>query len=382
MKKKVERVLPLNPELEKSVLFAMMQGELAPKAVQPDELSKLGRLIQKSIVTLQSDKQGKPLKPKAVLGTAVELYQADKTECLDFLEQLAEYSVPDIQGILQVLQRKRIISSLVSEAADQTASGDYSLIELKALLNSQTQVKNTLTPLLDEMDGEDGPPEGIPIPCLPRLTQTVGGLYGLWLIQGEPAAGKSTLALQIAMSVGRRRPVLYYDFEQGKKVMRWHVREALEGDKEKITEATRQLYVRNSITTLEYDLAMIGKPCLVVVDSIQKVSSAIQYRTQSLGAWVHKLEALKKNDHHVILVSEKKRGTYGEAALDGGKETGELEYAADTAFDLLLPDEQDGSRVAVHITKNRHYKKKGFLCDYIRKNSWWFVEDGPRSSVD
>lgn len=374
-----ERVLPLNPELEKAVLFAMMQGDLQPKSVTPDELSKLGRLIQKSIVALS---KGQPIKPNAVIATAVELYHADKTECREFVGSLPDCAVPDIQSILQILQRKRVISSIVSEAADQVASGDYSLIQLKSLLESQQQVKNTLVPLLDEMDGDDGPPEGIPIPCLPRLTQTVGGLYGMWLIQGEPAAGKSTLALQVAMSVGRRRPVLYYDFEQGKKVIKWHVREALEANEEKIKEATHQLYVRNNITSLEYDLAMIGKPCLVVVDSIQKVSSAIQYRTQSLGAWVHKLEALKKQDHHVILVSEKRRGTYGEAALDGGKETGELEYAADTAFDLLLPDEEDGSRVAVHITKNRHYKKKGFLCDYFRKNSWWFVEDGPRSSVD
>ena len=379
MKKEFERILPLNPELEKAVLYALSTGRLDPKTVRPEELSKLGRIIHKTISKLST---GTPLKEKAILAAATELYHADKHECKEYLKEIADSEIPEIQGILQTLSRKRIINQLVNEASDQVATGEYSLLAIKSILDKQPSGRSTLTPLSEEMGEDNAPPEGIPLPCLPRLTQTTGGVYGVWLIQGEPAAGKSTLALQIAMSVGRRRPVLYYDFEQGKGVMRWHINEALEGDKKKIHEATHQLYIRHSISTLEADLDMIGKPSLVVVDSIQKVSSAVMYRTQSIGSWVHKLEALKQYGHHVILVSEKRRGTYGEAALDGGNETGELEYAADTAFDLLLPNEEDGSRTSIHITKNRHHKKKGYLGDYERVNSWWFKELGQRKEID
>jgi hypothetical protein len=227
------------------------------------------------------------------------------------------------------------------------------------------------------------PPEGLPIPCLTQVTEATGGLFGVWLIGGEPAAGKSTLALQISLSVGRRRPVLYYDFEQGSSVIKWHVHKALGGDKHKIEEATRQLYIRHSMASLESDLDMLDCPCLVVVDSVQKVASSVTYRRESLEQWVHKLEALKKYGHHIILVSEKNRGTYGNASLQGYKETGELEYAADTAFDMLKPDEEDGSRTDLHITKNRHYPKRGFITTLKRQNSWWFVEEGSqRRAID
>lgn len=375
-KKEYERVLPLNPDLERAVLFAMANGKLDSKSVRPDELSKLGRILHKTISSLYKDK---PLKFSTIQTSAVELYHADKKECKDYLGEIQQSEIPEIQGILQVLARKRTINAIVNEAADQVANGEYSLLTLRSLLDKETMHRTKLVPLSEAMGERSGPPEGVPIPCLPRLTQTVGGLYGVWLIQGEPAAGKSTLALQVAMSVGRRRPVLYYDFEQGSDVIRWHVEEALEGDKDKIHEATHQMYIRHSIATLESDLDSIGAPSLVVVDSIQKIASSVTYRRESLDAWVHKLEGLKKYGHHIIMVSEKRRGTYGEAALDGGKETGELEYTADTAFDLLLPDEQDGSRVAFHITKNRHHKKKGYLGDYERVNSWWFRESGQRT---
>jgi hypothetical protein len=60
-----------------------------------------------------------------------------------------------------------------------------------------------------------------------------------------------------------------------------------------------------------------------------------------------------------------------------------LEYAADTAFDMLKPVEEDGSKTDLYITKNRHYPKRGFITTLARQNSWWFVEEGTsRREVD
>lgn len=375
-----ERVLPLNPDLEKAALHAVMHGRLDPKCIKADELSKVAKPIYKTLVKLYS---GNVVPTRTVLATATEIYHADPTETKQYLKEVDGSDTPEIQGILQTLSHKRIINQIVNEASDQVASGEYSLLALRSLLDQHGTARQKLTPLLDKIGKEKaGPPQGVPVPCLPRLTQTVGGVYGMWLIQGEPAAGKSTLALQVAMSVGRRRPVLYYDFEQGESVIQWHIEEALEGDEGKIEEATKQLYVRYNLSTIEQDIASVEQPCLIVVDSIQSVSSSVMHRRESIDSWIHKLHALKQYGHHVILVSEKRRGTYGQPALDGGKESGELEYKADTAFDLLLEDEQDGSRVQFHITKNRHYKKKGLLGIYERVNSWWFREVGQRTGVD
>ena len=370
--KSFERVLPLNIELEKAVLYAVMHGKMDLKNVNKLELSKLGQIIYATLLGLSVDSKG--VKTKTVYLAATEVHNADAPLIRDYLKEIDHAEIPEIQSIHGALARKRVITSLVNEATDQVASGEYSLLALKGLLDAQTHTRNTLVPLCEEMDGEVKPPEGMPIPCLPRITQATGGLFGVWLIGGEPAAGKSTLALQISLSIGRRRPVLYYDFEQGTSVIKWHIQKALDHDADKIAEATHQLYIRHTVSSLEADLDMINKPCLVVVDSIQKIASSVTYRRESLEQWVHKLEALKKYGHHVILVSEKKRGTYGTASLDGYKETGELEYSADTAFDLLKPNEEDGSVVDLHITKNRHYAKRGFITALTRQNAWWFLE--------
>jgi AAA domain-containing protein len=383
--KKFERVLPLNIDLEKALLYAVIHGEMSLKNVNPQELSKLGKTVYTALAGLVKDGSlnGDGIHARTVWLAATEVHDAGP-EVKDYIKEIENGEIPEIQSIHGALARKRIISSLVNEASDQVASGDYSILALKGLIDEHTHKRNTLVALQHEMGKDVSPPKGIPIPCLSKVTEATGGLFGVWLIGGEPAAGKSTLALQIALSVGRRRPVLYYDFEQGTSVIKWHVHKALEGDRDKIDEATKQLYIRTSVGSMEADLDMLSEPCLVVVDSIQKIASSVTYRRESLEQWVHKLEALKKYGHHVILVSEKNRGSYGGASLQGYKETGELEYAADTAFDMIKPDEEDGSRTDLHITKNRHYPKRGYVTTLKRRNSWWFDEEGTsnRREVD
>lgn len=386
MKQKFERVMPINIDLEKAVLYAVMHGEMDLKNVNKDELSKLGKVVYTALTGLVKDGSlnGDGVHAKTVWLAATEVHDADAGELKAFIKEIEDGEIPEIQAIHGALARKRIISSLVNEASDQVASGDYSLLALKGLIDAHTHTRNTLSPLSSEMGKDIKPPTGIPLPCLSRVTEATGGVFGVWLIGGEPAAGKSTLALQLSLSIGRRRPVLYYDFEQGSSVIKWHVHKALGGDKEKIADATHQLYIRHSVGSMESDLDMLGEPCLVVVDSIQKIASSVTYRRESLEQWVHKLEALKKYGHHIIMVSEKNRGAYGNASLQGYKETGELEYAADTAFDMIKPDEEDSSRSDLFITKNRHYPKRGYVVTLKRRNSWWFDEEGTsnRREVD
>lgn len=369
-RKKGDPVLPLGPVLESAVVGALISGKLSLKSVQRMELSKPGQAIYKIL----HDNDGKPLGLKTIKVACTEVHGIDKVELKEYLDGLLMDS--DIASTLQTLRRKRVVNNLVNEATTQIASGDYSLMPLRAILDSHKADIKPLTPLADETE-EPAPPKGLAIRSLPRLTEKSGGLFGVWLIGGGPGVGKSTLTLQIALSIAKRyKPVLHYDFELGRGVVRYHIHQALGEDQRAIKEATKQYYLRTSIGTLEADLEFIGKPCVVVVDSFQKIESSVTYRRESLDTWVHRLEALKRKDHDVILVSEKSRGNYKEPNLQGYKETGELEYAADLALDLVLPDEQDAGRVDVHITKNRHYKKKGLVCQLERVNSWWFKQVG------
>lgn len=364
--------LPLNAELEKAVLCALIDNEVQLSKVHPDELSKEGVFVYKAVKELTKDKSKTTF--KAVYLHATEVLGADPEDFRTYLKEVEKGEVPNVDSILDVLARKTIMNDIVNEATAQIADGSYSLLAMKGIVEQHVSDKNTLKPLSEEME-DVTPPQGIKLPGLESFNREVGGLFGMWVISGMPAAGKSTLSLMIALlTAAQHRPVLYYDFEQGKSVMRWHAFKALKGDKKAVIEHTKRLYVRHNISLLERDLEMLDEPCLVVVDSIQKVASGITYRRESLETWVHKLEGLKQFGHHVILVSEKNRAHYDEASMSGYKETGEIEYAADAAFDLLLPDQNNSSVVDVHVVKNRHYKFHGHLTTLNRVNSFWFKD--------
>ena len=176
-----ERVLPLNLELEKAVLYAVMHGKMDIKNVNRLELSKLGQCIYGAIAGLGTGGT-QAIKPKTVYLAATEVHNADGPEIKAYLKEIEQGEIPEIQAIHGALARKKVITTLVNEATDQVASGEYSLLALKGLLDAQTHSRNTLIPLCEEMDGEVKPPEGMPIPCLPRITQATGGLFGVWLI--------------------------------------------------------------------------------------------------------------------------------------------------------------------------------------------------------
>lgn len=363
--------LPLNHELELAVLNGIIHGDVQIDKVHLEELSAEGVSVYKAIKEFDSKKE---ITYKAIFFHATEVLGADPTETRAFLKAVEKAGVPQIETVLDLLSRKTIINDLVNEASTQISEGGYSLLALKGLLSQHASDKNTLSPLSDDMEDVE-PPTGLHLPGLDSLNKEVGGLFGLWVISGMPGAGKSTLALMIALLVSAlHRPVLYYDFELGKSVIRWHAHTALKGNKKKITEATSRLYIRHNVSMIERDLEMIGEPCLVVVDSIQKVAKGLTYRRESLESWVHKLEALKQFGHHVLLVSEKNRSSYGEPTMSGFKESGEIEYAADTALDLILPDSENSSVVDVHVVKNRHYRFHGHLTTIDRINSYWFKD--------
>lgn len=363
--------LPLNPDLELAVLCGIIDGDVQLEKVHPDELSKEGKYVYKAIKEFDKTKT---ITFKAIFFHATEVLGADPAEFRSFLKSVEKAGVPQIETVLDLLARKTIINDLVNEASTQIADGGYSLLALKGLLAQHASDKNTLVPLSDDMHDVE-PPEGLELPGLQSFNKDVGGLFGLWVISGMPAAGKSTLALMIGLLTSALYcPVLYYDFEQGKSVIRWHAHKALKGDAKKIKKATSRLYIRHNIGMLERDLEMVKEPCLVIVDSIQKVAKGLTYRRESLESWVHKLEGLKQFGHHVLLISEKNRAHYEEASMSGYKETGEIEYAADAAFDLLLPNPDNSSIVDVHVVKNRHHKFHGHLTTLDRINSFWFSD--------
>jgi hypothetical protein len=115
-----------------------------------------------------------------------------------------------------------------------------------------------------------------------------------------------------------------------------------------------------------------------VVDSFQSIPTKALSRRQDLDGWLGRFEALKKEGHSILLVSEINRSMYGKASNKGFKETGELEYKSDLAIDMIgNPDTPE-----IHIVKNRHGNKKGLICQLLRKNELWFEEIADGGTTD
>lgn len=364
-----ERVLPLGPVLESAVMGALISGKLSLKSVKAMELSKIGQAFYKVM-----REHGEQVSLKTLKIAATEVHGIEKDELKEYIDGLVLDS--DIASTLQTLRRKRVVNSLVNEATQQIASGEYSLLPMRSILDAHHEERQKLVAASEDMEHVT-PPQGLAIKALPRIYAATPGIYGTWVIGGEPKAGKSTLTLQIALAVAKNeRPVLYYDFELGAGVLKYHIDEALQGNKELIKRATSRLYIRSSIHTLESDLDAIREPCLVVVDSIQSVPASVAHRRESIESWVHKLDSLKQHGHHVIMVSEINRSHYGDPSGSAFKESGEIEYKADLACCLILPDPNNSSVVDFHILYNRHKKKRGLVAQLERVNSWWFKERG------
>ena len=365
------KVFPLSKELEQEILAALISGVASSDAVTAEELSAQGKAVFRAVALLREQTPAGPLAPRAVLLAATDVLGASRSEIGAYLSGLAPVESSWAPEIIQRVRDKQTLVELINAAGKQLQEGTLDLGILGGFL--QRESAGPLESVSDRIAGGlPDPPQGHPLVSLPRLTHETGGLYGLWVIGGMPKVGKSTLAWQIALDVGQTLPVLFYDYENGFAVLMNRTATIYRGDHEALAQATTRIYHADSIRSLDRDLAVVGSPALVVVDSIQKLPSSIEHKRQGLDRWMHRFEALKKRGISVLLVSELGRAFYGSDAYIGGyKETGEIEYTADTGIQLI--GDRDGI-AELHVVANRHRRFRGFLTNLVRKRDWLWKE--------
>ena len=362
------KLMALSQDLELAILAGMLKRTVPLDAVEPEEVSKLGRGVLGALRALD-----KPTSADILLH-AVEVQGAGKDQLAAYLRavELAGAGV-EATEILRKVRDKQVLVDLINEAGEQLHKGTLDLGLLTGLFSKEAGASIDLQSIAEVVkDGLPPKPQGLPLASLRLLTEASGGILGMWVVGGEPGVGKSTLAWQIALDAATRMPVLVYDFENGFPVMMDHTREIYNGDLGSIRAATERVYYRDSIRGLDADLARVPAPALIVVDSIQKLPGSVEFRRSSLDRWIHRLEYLKKRGYSLLVVSEIGRASYGHDAYIGAyKETGEIEYSADFALQLL---DGSGGQVEAHIVKNRHRPKRGLAVMLQRKRAWLFNE--------
>jgi replicative DNA helicase len=228
-----------------------------------------------------------------------------------------------------------------------------------------------------------------------RLDTLLGGLQpGVHLLAAEPGQGKTTFTLQIAAQIAASgTPVLFVSFEEPVARLALKVicaRTGLEakpysdgyGDLALFQQAVREQGPRLELLHFIEGAAKLTTPmvrakalqvmakcratrCLVVVDYLQIWAASkrdfTDYRHTVSGLVSELRELSLRLDSPVLVISSQNRSGQGEARLTSLKESGDLEYSADTA--LFLVDA--GSRRAVPparavdmmVEKNRYGDK-------------------------
>lgn len=296
----------------------------------------------------------------------------------EILDATAVVDRPRVYQALSRLRRRAALVHAMQTITEQLERGVYDPGAVAAAVTRHA-LPDPPVPLAQKLaSGDIRPPRGLSV-GFPSIQSATGGLIGLWVIGGETGVGKSTFALQVACTIARRYPVLYYDAENGEEVLAHHLQVAHRGTSD--WSFTDRLYIRSSVATLETDVRLFPPPALLVVDSVQKFGYELggkSYR-EAINALIRRVELLKRSGYSVILVSEIARASYGQVSNAGYAETRELEFSADLAAQLVLTD--DGA-VEFHITKNRHRPHRGFVVGLTRDTDWSFQEDQVESFED
>jgi predicted ATP-dependent serine protease len=232
---------------------------------------------------------------------------------------------------------------------------------------------------------------------IPGLDRYLGGLPGLTVIQGEPGSNKSTLCLQIASSLARKgHPVFMIDCENGKNRLRFRLisqlnqlgqPEVFGGTDEEEQQWEAQLnvlpmFVENQLEMTDSEQTKSGiidilrqlhgkykKPVLFIADSLQALPPFNDDARLNIEAWIKFMDSIKviaDGIVHVIVTSEKRRGTYDAAFKDGGKGSGTIEYKAETVLDLRKDPEKNC--IILACTKNRD-GEENFILELHKKKS-------------
>lgn len=371
---KKRKLLKLSEDLEKAILYGIIQGAADPDVVAPEELGKNGRVVLASIVSFQEGGAKPPHSYESLLLMGSEALGAPKESLKSFLREIAaENAGTDAETVLRRVRDKQLVVDLLNEAAAQLQKGSVDVGLLASTLETSAKDTALLQAVAEAVkDGLPLPPEGLQLASLPNLNIATGGLIGMWAIAGEPGVGKSTMAAQIAIDVGRHTPVIWYDFENGFSVLMDRMRGIFKGDLEKIRAASSKLFIRDGIRSLDADLRTVGSPALIIIDSVQSLPTYGDQRRIGLDRWIHRLDQLKKRGFSILLISEVSRSQYNQDPYIGAfKETGDIEYKADAGIQMIPAH---GDDVELHIVKNRHRKHKGLACYLTRKNDWWFKE--------
>jgi len=312
-------------------------------------------------------------------------------------------------------EEEKVAADLIADAEDDLSKVQQAIKEMRSgrvvlttdLFSEVLQDMENRKKMVEKLGASAvGLPTGIK-----KLDELLGGLQtGIHLLAAEPGQGKTTLTLQVASNISSKGyPVLFVSFEESLPRLTLKLicqKAGLEmkaftdgfGDidiLEKavynyghefsslfLVEGTSRLTVSQiKAKALQTMVRRNKNKCLIIVDYLQRWAACSNSRwdfRHVVSGLVSELRELAfRLDSPVLIISSQNRPGQGKANLTSLKESGDLEYSADTA--LFLTGDRDNEAipparaVKLSVEKNR-YGDKGAINLVFRPDRGVFRE--------
>lgn len=247
-----------------------------------------------------------------------------------------------------------------------------------------------------------------------KLDKALDGIRGINIMGGQPKAGKSCFFMQVSTAMaGKKIPVIYYDFENGRekiytrtlcRLSRLSEREMREGTMDGAASARmesansdfkRLLYYFRVVTDRKVSPEIMKRQIdflqhetrkdytLVVVDSLHKLPfKNLSERRTGIDEWLRQLEAIRDEQNvSFLVISELSRGEGGRydqtPDLGSFKESGDIEYSADNAL-IFVPssdqvkqtDTPEARKSTLWLAASRE-NNPGRVAEYLLDYPYW-----------
>lgn len=386
----------MNASLEDSILSALMKNPetywdiidiLPPEAwtAGKRKFEQLAEAIEHDRTLPPIEIKGEPAKkPVEVARQLADLYQ--KRLLASSLQESLDNLKRDGKPALELISDLENRLSLVQQSIRDMEAGR--VVALSSLFGEVVQEAYDRH---EAMKKSGTVAIGIPT-GIKKLDKLLGGLQtGIHLLAGEPGQGKTSFVLQVAGNVSREGfPVLFISFEESLKrlalkavcqVAGLESKKFMDGygEPEELRKAVLDygrelsgiyLIMGNSKLTvsgikakaLQIMTKRNAKKCLIVIDYLQRWASSRRDFSDFrhvVGGLVSDLrEVSNRLESPVLIISSQNRGGQGEARLTSLKESGDLEYSADTAIFLVKSGKREAEEPAraidLVIRKNRY----------------------------